>query len=419
MSNAPEPSQLWSKVQPAPADAILELSVGFANDTSPDKANLGVGAYRDEHGKPWVLPAVRMAKEELLSDPNLTHEYLPIPGFQPFLTASQQLLFGEDAACLKEGRVATNQTISGSGANHVGAVFLHDFYPFPGGQKVIYVSDPSWPNHFAIMNAANLTPEKYAYYDSRSYALNFDGMYKDLSNIPDGAVVLLHACAHNPTGVDPSPEQWEQLAELFAKKRLFAFFDSAYQGFASGDPAKDAFAVRLFANHGGISMLVCQSFAKNAGLYGERVGALHIVTASKEQAENVRSQVNSIVRREISTMPAFGARIVAKILTEPKLRAEWDSNIKTMSHRIIDMREQLYNLLTQKLQTPGTWEHIKTQTGMFSYLGLNEAQCDRMLKEGHIYLMRTGRVSMSGFNPSNVEYIAKWIDKVVRERSNL
>jgi len=174
--------------------------------------------------------------------------------------------------------------------------------------------------------------------------------------------------------------------------------------------------VRLFAERG-ISLLVAESFAKNAGLYGERIGALHIATASSAQAEAVLSQLNTIVRRENSTMPAFGARIVTKILTEPELRAEWDRDIKTMSRRIISMREQLYDLLTNKFHTPGSWEHIKTQTGMFSYLGLDEAQCDRLIREGHIYLMRTGRVSMSGFNPRNVEYIASWIDKVVRERS--
>lgn len=418
-SSAPSLDKLWSEIPKAPGDSILALSSGYANDTSEKKANLGVGAYRDEQGKPWVLPAVRMAREELLNDPNWNHEYLPIPGFAPFVSSAAKLMFGDDAACIKENRVVSNQTISGSGANHLGAEFLHDFYPFPSGKKQIYVSDPSWPNHFAILGAANLETVKYTYYNPQTRSLDFDGMYRELSQAEDGSVVLLHACAHNPTGVDPTEEQWTKLADLFASKKLFAFFDSAYQGFASGDPAKDAFAVRLFASRGDIAMLVCQSFAKNAGLYGERVGALHVMTGSSKQAEAVQSQLNIITRRENSTMPAFGARIVAKILTEPKLRAEWDRNITTMSHRIIGMREKLYDLLTQKFQTPGTWEHIKTQTGMFSYLGLNESQCDRLVKEGHIYLMRTGRVSMSGFNPANVEYIAMWIDKVVRERSNL
>ena len=406
---------LWSQVPKAPSDAILALTVNYKNDPSETKANLGVGAYRDDNGEPWVLPAVRRATEELLRDPKLNHEYLPITGYAPFTAAAAKLMFGDDAPVVKEARIATNQTISGSGAVHLGAVFLHDFYPFPK-DKTVYVSDPTWPNHFAILKAAGLSTQTYTYYDSSSRSLHFEGMYRDLASLEDGSVVLLHACAHNPTGVDPTEEQWKKLADLFAEKKLFAFFDSAYQGFASGDPAKDAFSVRLFAERG-ISLLVAESFAKNAGLYGERIGALHIATASSAQAEAVLSQLNTIVRRENSTMPAFGARIVTKILTEPELRAEWDRDIKTMSRRIISMREQLYDLLTNKFHTPGSWEHIKTQTGMFSYLGLDEAQCDRLIREGHIYLMRTGRVSMSGFNPSNVEYIASWIDKVVRERS--
>lgn len=312
-----------------------------------------------------------------------------------------------------------NQTISGTGANHVGASFLQHFYSFPTEDKKIYVTDPSWPNHFAIFKAVGLTPTSYPYYDASSRSLAFDKMMSALNDMPDGSVVLLHACAHNPTGVDPTEAQWREMADVFAKKHLFAFFDSAYQGFASGDPAKDAFAVRLFESRGDIGMLVCQSFAKNAGLYGERIGALHVVTGSKEQAEAVGSQLKLIVRSEMSTAPVYGARIVAKILTEPEMRAEWDRNIQTMSQRIIQMRHALFDLLTQRFKTPGTWNHIVDQTGMFSYLGIDEDMCHRLVTEGHIYLVKTGRISMAGLNPGNVDYVASWIDKVVRERANL
>lgn len=349
----------------------------------------------------------------------MNHEYQPISGFPPFTAAACRLLLGEDAATIKEGRLVVNQTISGTGANHLGAVFLHHFYPFPNGEKKIHVTDPSWPNHFAIFKAAGLTPETYPYYDAATRSLAFDKMMAALQGMPDGSVVLLHACAHNPTGVDPSESQWREIANVFAKKRLFAFFDSAYQGFASGDPAKDAFAVRLFESRGDIPMLVCQSFAKNAGLYGERIGALHVVTGSPEQAQAVNSQLNLITRSEMSTAPVYGARIVAKILTEPELRAEWNRNIQTMSQRIIEMRHALFELLTQRFQTPGTWNHIVEQTGMFSFLGIEEDQCQRLVTEGHIYLVKTGRISMAGLNPGNVEYVAGWIDKVVRERANL
>lgn len=350
-----------------------------------------------------------------MKDPSANHEYLPIPGFQPFLDLSARLMFGEDAKVIKEGRLVTNQTISGSGANHVGARFLVENYPFPA-EKCIYLSDPTWPNHYAIHETAGFKTKTYRYYNPETRQLNFDGMYEDLMNMPDGSVVLLHAVAHNPTGVDPTEEQWRKIADVFAKKRLFAFFDSAYQGFASGEPARDAFSVRHFEERGDIAMLVAQSFAKNAGLYGERIGALHIVTGSKEQAANVQSQVNVLQRSENSTMPAYGARIVAKILGEPDLRAEWDSNIKTMAGRIMDMRQALCDLLTNEFKTPGTWNHIVDQIGMFSYLGLDKEQCQRLTKEGHIYLMLTGRVSMAGFNSSNVKHVATWIDKVVREK---
>ena len=255
-------------------------------------------------------------------------------------------------------------------------------------------------------------------YDPMTRGLDFKGMVDSIENVADGSVVLLLACAHNPTGVDPTEAQWRELSDLFAKKRLFAFFDSAYQGFASGDTARDAFAVRHFEERGDIAMCVCQSFAKNAGLYGERVGALHVVTASPQQAKCVQSQINVIHRSELSTTPAFFARVAAKILDEPGLREQWERDIRTMSGRTIQMRHMLYDELV-KLGTPGTWQHIVDQTGMFSYLGLDEKQCERLVKEGHIYLVKTSRISMAGLNQNNVKYVASWIDRVVREQSNL
>lgn len=394
--------------------SILQLSSAFKSDTNEKKVNLGVGAYRDEHGKPWVLPAVREAITQLYNDPDWDHEYLPIPGYPDFLKASAELLFGKDAAAIREQRLVTNQMISGSGANHMGASLLSRFYNFRSGRKVVYVSKPTWPNHYAMMHAADLETEDYTYYDPKTFSLDFEGMKQSLRSIPDGSVVLLHACAHNPSGVDPSQEQWKELVELFAQKQHFAFFDCAYQGFASGDADKDAFAVRLFEAKR-IPMLVCQSFAKNTGLYGERIGALHVIVDKPEATAPVQSQINALQRSEISTCPAFGARVVAKLLTEPKLRAQWDRDIQTMAHRIMDMRKALYDLLVNKYKTPGSWKHIVDQIGMFSFLGLNADQCERMIRDGHIYLVKTSRISVSGLNPGNVDYVASWIDRMVRE----
>lgn len=377
--------------------------------------NLGVGAYRDETGKPWVLPAIRESKKLLLNDPEVDHEYLPIAGYAPYLKASGELLFGADASAVKENRLVTNQTISGSGANHIGAEFVSKFYQFPTDKKVIYVSKPTWPNHFAIMHAGGLETVEYRYYDEKTRGLDFEGLKASLRDAPDGSVVLLHACAHNPTGVDPNEAQWKELAELFKEKKLFAFFDCAYQGFASGDPVRDAFAVRYFESQKTIPMLVCQSYAKNAGLYGERIGALHVVVQKSEEVPKVQSQLNALQRSEISTCPAFGARLVANVLTKPELLEQWHKDIQTMAHRIIAMRKELYNLLVNKYKTPGTWNHIVDQTGMFSFLGLNTDQCDRLVKDGHIYLVKTSRISMAGLNPSNVDYVAQWIDQVVRD----
>ena len=376
--------------------------------------NLGVGAYRDENGKPWVLPCVQKAERQILDDPAANHEYLSMEGLPEFRDLSAKLLFGENSDAVKEKRVSTTQSISGTGANHLGAKFLQHHYTFPNGQKVIYLSDPTWPNHLSIFGETGINTEKYAYYDSKTRGFDFNGMKNSLGAGPEGTVILLHACAHNPSGVDPTQEQWKELAEVFKAKRHFAFFDCAYQGFASGNPDQDAFAVRYFVEQRTIPVIVCQSFAKNAGLYGERIGALHIVCSSAQEAQTVQSRVNAIQRSEISTPPAYGARIVARILSNPELRAEWDRDIKTMANRIIEMRKQLYDLLVNKYKTPGTWEHIINQTGMFSFLGLSAQACEELTKNGHIYLVKSSRISMAGLNPSNLDHVASWIDKVVR-----
>lgn len=415
----PEPiarTDAWSDVPQAPPDAIFKLSAGYAADTFPHKVNLGVGAYRDDQGRPFVLPSVQAATRAWLDDPALNHEYLPITGLPAFTAAAANLVFGPDSPALAQGRVASVQTISGTGANHLGALFLSKFFPFPNGIKQLFLSNPTWANHKAILSAAGIAPIDYVYYDPKTIGLDEKGLLAALEKAPDGSAFLLHACAHNPTGVDPTQQQWKTIAEVFARKHHFAFFDSAYQGFASGDLNRDAWAVRHFVERGDIPLLVCQSFAKNAGLYGERIGALHIV--SPTHAAQVKSQLSTLARAEISNPPAYGAQVVQRLLTNPDLFAQWKRDVEGMSYRIQDMRTALRDAL-EKRQTPAPasaqdWSHITKQIGMFCFTGLTPTQCQALIDQHHIYLTANGRISMAGINSSNVDYVAQAIDQVIR-----
>jgi aspartate aminotransferase len=348
------------------------------------------------------------------------HEYLSITGLADFTAASAKLILGADSAAIAEKRVASVQTISGTGANHLGASFLSKFYDFSkhgGGKREIHISNPTWANHKAIFNMCQINPVDYPYYDAKTVGLDFEGFTGALKSAPDGSVFLLHACAHNPTGVDPTREQWHQIADIFESKKHLAFFDCAYQGFASGDLDADAYSVRHFVARKSISVLVCQSFAKNAGLYGERAGALHVISATPEQNKAVFSQLALIQRAEISNPPAFGARVVTLLLTDPSLWTQWQKDVKEMAGRIIEMRKALFSLLTDKFKTPapgGSWDHIMKQIGMFSFLGLSPKQVKMIVDEGHIYMTANSRISMAGLTTSNVEYVASWIDKAAR-----
>ncbi|CAE6468833.1 unnamed protein product [Rhizoctonia solani] len=403
----------FAKVPLAPPDSIFKLTAAYKTDTFPQKVNLGVGAYRDDDNKPWVLPVVKKATEILLNDPTLDHEYLPITGLPEYTSAAAKLILGADSPAITEGRVASVQTISGTGANHLGALFLSRFYEWTDNTPQLFLSDPTWINHFAIMRNVQINPLTYPYYDPKTIGLDFSGLLNSLKTAPVRSVFLLHSCAHNPTGVDPTPDQWKEIADVILEKGHYAFFDSAYQGFASGDLDKDAWAVRYFVSKG-VPLLVCQSFAKNAGLYGERVGALHIVSPTQEEANRVKSQLSVLQRSEISNPPAHGARLISLILNDPALFEEWKRDIKTMAHRIIAMREELYNILTNELKTPGKWNHITDQIGMFSFTGITPEQSQQLIDKAHIYLTANGRISMAGLNSHNLRYFAESLDKVVR-----
>ncbi|KAJ7109268.1 aspartate amino-transferase [Mycena epipterygia] len=404
----------WQSVPLAPPDSIFQLTAAYKEDTFDKKINLGVGAYRDDDNKPWILPVVKEATRILLTDDSLDHEYLPITGLPEFTSAAAKLILGPASPALADGRVASVQTISGTGANHLGALFLSKFYQWGTAEKKVWLSNPTWANHHAIFKNVGIEPVEYPYYDPKTIGLDFTGFVDALKTAPERSVFLLHACAHNPTGVDPTPEQWKTVAEVMIAKKHYAFLDCAYQGFASGDLDKDAWAVRFFVEQG-VALLICQSFAKNAGLYGERIGALHVVSPTKETSDKVKSQLSVLQRSEISNPPTHGARIVSMILNNPSMFEAWKRDIQTMAGRIIDMRKELFRLLTEELHTPGNWDHIMKQIGMFSFTGINPAQSKALISEAHVYLTGNGRISMAGLNTKNVRYFAESLDAVVRK----
>ncbi|TVY57327.1 Aspartate aminotransferase [Lachnellula suecica] len=416
MSSAAATSFPAEAVPQAPEDALFGLMAAYRADTFDKKVDLGIGAYRDDTAKPWVLPVVKKADEILRSDPALNHEYLPIAGLATFTSAAAKLILGASSPALTEKRSCSVQTISGTGAVHLGALFLSRFYP---GKPTVYFSNPTWANHNQIFSNVHIPIATYPYFSKSTKGLDFDGMKKAISDAPDRSIILLHACAHNPTGVDPTQDQWKELAVLLRQKNHFPFFDCAYQGFASGDLAKDAWAVRYFVEQG-FELCIAQSFAKNFGLYGERAGCFHFVTGPSSDAQNtvgrIASQLAILQRSEISNPPAYGARIAGLVMNDEKLFAQWEDNLRTMSGRIISMRKALRAKL-EELGTPGTWNHITDQIGMFSFTGLSESQVLKLRDEAHVYMTKNGRISMAGLNTGNVDYVAKAVDKVVREIS--
>ncbi|KAJ6260289.1 hypothetical protein Dda_4514 [Drechslerella dactyloides] len=396
----------WASVPEGPPDAILGITEAFKADTNPHKVNVGVGAYRDDHGKPYVLPSVRAAEKKIF-EAGSDKEYAGITGIPAFVKAAAVLAYGESSVPLKENRVSITQSISGTGALRIGGDFLSRFYP---GEKTIYIPTPSWANHKAVFTDSGLTVKQYRYYDKNKIALDASGMLEDIKAAPNGSIILLHACAHNPTGIDPTPEQWKEISSVVKSKGHFAFFDMAYQGFASGDTNGDAFAVRHFVEEGH-NVALCQSFAKNMGLYGERVGAFSLVCGSPEEKKAVDSQLKILIRPMYSNPPINGARIASQILNDPSLNQQWLGEVKGMADRIIVMRKSLKGAL-EKLGSQKDWSHITSQIGMFTYTGLTPEQVDRLAKEYSVYGTRDGRMSVAGMTSGNVEYLAEAIHKV-------
>lgn len=389
----------------APADPILSLSIGFNNDKNPNKVNLGVGAYRTDEGKPYVFPVVKAAEAKIISQ-NLQKEYLPIDGIQEFNKGSRGAIFGWDHPDVTSGRVASVQSLSGTGALRILADFLIQHRPAP-----IYVSNPTWGNHNTLFANSGFEVRQYRYYNKKTNGLDLEGMLADLDAATPGSIVLLHVCAHNPTGVDPTLDQWKQIAEVCKDRRLYPFFDCAYQGFVSGDLDKDGTGLRYFLDQG-FEMVISQSFAKIMGLYGERTGALHVVCGDKDTAEKVLSQLKVVVRVNYSSPPAHGARIASLILNEEPLRKQWLGELVAVTDRITRMRKLLRENL-EKIGAPGTWNHVTDQIGMFSFTGLTPAQSQAMVKEHSIYMTNNGRISVCGLTQANVGYVAQCIKDVL------
>jgi aspartate/tyrosine/aromatic aminotransferase len=404
---------IFSEIQMAPTDPILGTSLACTADPDPRKINLGVGAYRTEEGKPFVLNVVKKAEEEILAETGTTinKEYSTIDGPPLLKTLTQKLAFGDDCEAVTSGRIASAQGLSGTGSLRVAGEFFKAFLK-PEAHE-IWLSNPTWGNHHAIFKKAGLTVKEYPYYKPETRGFDFEGMMKALKeDATPGCVVVLHACAHNPTGVDPTEEQWREIAAVFKEKNLIPLLDSAYQGYASGSLDKDAFATRLFQSMG-FEMFLCQSFAKNLGLYGERIGMLHVVTSSADEAKIVLSQMKMVIRPMYSSPPIHGGLLVMKILGDPANLAAWKAELAGMAERILEVRSLLRKGLEEK-GTPGTWNHITDQIGMFSFTGLTPAQCARLISEHHIYLLKSGRISLAGLNKSNIQYMVDSVDEVVR-----
>lgn len=384
----------------APPDPILGVSEAFKADKSELKLNLGVGAYRTEELQPYVLNVVKKA-ENLMLEKGENKEYLPIEGLAAFNKATAELLLGADNPVINQGLVATLQSLSGTGSLRLAAAFIQRYFP----EAKVLISSPTWGNHKNIFNDARVPWSEYRYYDPKTVGLDFEGMIADIEAAPEGSFVLLHGCAHNPTGIDPTPEQWEKIADVIQEKKHMPFFDVAYQGFASGSLDEDAFSVRLFVKRG-MEVFVAQSYSKNLGLYSERVGAINVVCSAPEVADRVKSQLKRLARPMYSNPPIHGAKIVANVVGDPTMFGEWKQEMELMAGRIKNVRQKLYDSLSAKDKSGKDWSFILRQIGMFSYTGLNKAQSDNMTDKWHIYMTKDGRISLAGLSLAKCDYLA-------------
>lgn len=396
---------MFSHVDAYPGDPILGLNEAFGQDPRQHKVNLSIGIYFDDAGRLPVMQAVREAEASVLADIG-PRPYLPMAGAQAYRDAVQALVFGDDSAARRERRIATLQTLGGGGALRVGADFLRRYFPDSG----IWISDPSWDNHRVVFESAGFAVQSYPYYDDATGGLRFDAMLETIAALPSRSIVLLHACCHNPTGVDLTQAQWRTLAPVLQSRGLIAFVDMAYQGFGDGLDA-DAFAVRTLTE-AGVPTVVANSFSKNSSLYGERCGALSVVCATADDASRVFGQLTGTVRANYSNPPTHGARLVAQVLTTPTLRRAWEDELDGMRTRIATMRAQIHARLAPHVSGEKLSRYL-AQRGMFTYTGLSAAQADALRETHGVYLLRSGRMCVAGLNTRNVDTVAQAIARVL------
>lgn len=407
----------WNQIPLAPPDKILGISEAYQKDSNPNKINLGVGAYRDNSGNPIVFPSVKKA-ETVLLEAETNKEYTGITGSKNFQKVVKNFIFnnsGKDAngaKLISGNRIVTAQTISGTGSLRVIADFLKRFY---SSSKVI-VPKPTWANHVAVFTDAGLSADFYAYYDKENNRLDFDNLKKSIASAEDESIILLHACCHNPTGMDLTAEQWEEVLELVQKKKLFPLVDMAYQGFASGSPYKDIGLIRrmneLVVDGKIPTYALCQSFAKNMGLYGERTGSISIITESADDSAAVESQLKKLIRPMYSSPPIHGSRIVETIFSDKNLLEEWLSDLDSVVGRLNVVRDKLYEQLDK---TNYNWDHLLKQRGMFIYTGLSAEQVIELREKYSVYATEDGRFSISGVNEDNVDILADAVNKVIKK----
>ena len=387
-------------------DPILSLVETFKQDERSNKVNLGIGVYYTDEGKLPLLDCVKIVEDEIAAA-HTPRAYLPMEGLAGYRKACQNLLFGENSEAVSSGRVATIQTLGGSGALKVGADFLRKYFP----KAKVYVSDPTWANHIGIFEGAGFEVGAYPYYSKNHGGVRFEKMTEFLKGLPEHDIVLLHPCCHNPTGVDLTPAQWDEVLDIIKNRKLIAFMDIAYQGLGDG-LEQDAYAIRR-AEQIGLSFFVSNSFSKNLSLYGERVGGLSAVCPDKEQAELVYGQLKFTVRRIYSSPPSHGGHVVDKVMNTPELYKQWTEEVEVMRQRIAQMRTQLVAVLNEKV--PGRdFSYFTKQRGMFSFTGLNPEQVDRLRNEFAVYLVKSGRMCVAGLNSKNIDYIANAFAEVLR-----
>jgi len=404
--NAPAAPSLLATIELAPRDPILGVTEAFNADPNPRKVNLGVGVYCDDTGKVPLLECVRQAEREMTEKAS-PRSYLPIDGIPAYDREVRAMLFGAESDAIRAGRAVTVQALGGTGALKVGADFLRRFAP--GAQ--VWISDPSWENHRALFEGAGFTVNTYPYYDPATRGLDFAGMRAKLETLAAGSIVLLHACCHNPTGVDPTPAQWDEIIGVVRARGLVPFADLAYQGFGDGLDADGAMVRKLAATPG--PLLVSSSFSKSFSLYGERVGALSVVAGDKDEAGRVLSQLKRLIRANYSNPPTHGGQIVTTVLCSPELRALWEAELATMRDRIKLMRATLVELLHERV--PGAdLRFMLAQRGMFSYSGLTKAQVQTLREEFSVYAIDTGRICVAALNSRNIGDVAAAVANVIR-----